>query len=447
MVHAVVPAAPLLIAHLGSGAVAIAEQSAWCLGNIAADDAEYRSTLIANGVVLPLTHLLIQGAKKCTSTAAAAVNEGSIKQQEQQEAGKEEEEVGEDPVISAAATAAWALANLLRGGNTADLSSFLNIQGTAEAVNDILRCAPDGLFTETAWVLAYVTTGGSEALLNRLLHLGVLPSLCSRVDSLVHQVLLSPSSPSEAMGVVVVGTNQFTTTTTETTTTGLHAARAMLTPLLRTLGNLIAGGTATVITEQLFLHSADETHAASLIKSVVICAESNDHGLQREAAWVLANVAGLESPGTKESSIDVIKTAGAIPVLISLLKNQPFHVRKEAAYALMNVCAGGGGGSGDSEAINYLFGGDNAAVRAMLSLMRSADADAAKLGLQFAEMMLRLLPNGVVAVEAADGIDAIEALQFGATASPELQAAAAALVDTYWGTEVGGGGGDTVMAS
>ena len=113
----------------------------------------------------------------------------------------------------------------------------------------------------------------------------------------------------------------------------------------------------------------------------------------------------------------------------------------------MNVCAGGGGGSGDSEAINYLFGGDNAAVRAMLSLMRSADADAAKLGLQFAEMMLRLLPNGVVAVEAADGIDAIEALQFGATASPELQAAAAALVDTYWGTEVGGGGGDTVMAS
>jgi hypothetical protein len=43
--------------------------------------------------------------------------------------------------------------------------------------------------------------------------------------------------------------------------------------------------------------------------------------------------------------------------------------------------------------------------------------------------------NGAREVEAADGIDAIEALQFGATAPPELQAAAAALVNTYWGLE------------
>ena len=67
---------------------------------------------------------------------------------------------------------------------------------------------------------------------------------------------------------------------------------------------------------------------------------------------------------------------------MQLLKEQPFHVRKEAAFAVANICAGGGGGTGDGEALNRLFGGDLEALRAMVSLMRSADMDAARLGLQ-----------------------------------------------------------------
>jgi hypothetical protein len=31
-----------------------------------------------------------------------------------------------------------------------------------------------------------------------------------------------------------------------------------------------------------------------------------------------------------------------------LLKESPFHVRKEAAFALANICADGGGGTGAS---------------------------------------------------------------------------------------------------
>ena len=45
-------------------------------------------------------------------------------------------------------------------------------------------------------------------------------------------------------------------------------------------------------------------------------------------------------------------------VLMSLLKDSPFHVRKEAAYAVANVCAGGGGATGDLEALNWLFSAD-----------------------------------------------------------------------------------------
>ncbi len=82
------------------------------------------------------------------------------------------------------------------------------------------------------------------------------------------------------------------------------------------------------------------------------------------------------------------------------------------------------------------MGAELEALRALLSLVRSADVDAARLGLQFTEMYLRMLPaNGAREVEAVDGIDALEQLQFGTTAPPDLQEAAAALVNTYWGVE------------
>lgn len=54
--------------------------------------------------------------------------------------------------------------------------------------------------------------------------------------------------------------------------------------------------------------------------------------------------------------------------------------------------------------------------------------------LQFSEMVLRLLSNGPEAIESVDGIDAIEAVQYG-SGPPELQRMAAALVDKYYGTE------------
>lgn len=51
--------------------------------------------------------------------------------------------------------------------------------------------------------------------------------------------------------------------------------------------------------------------------------------------------------------------ATALPqVLMQLLKEAPFHVRKECAYAVANICAGGGGGTGDLEALNWLFSAD-----------------------------------------------------------------------------------------
>lgn len=43
---------------------------------------------------------------------------------------------------------------------------------------------------------------------------------------------------------------------------------------------------------------------------------------------------------------------------------------------------------------------------------RSVDMEAAALGLEFAEMVLQVMPGGRTALEAADGIDAIESVEY-----------------------------------
>ncbi|KAL4440465.1 hypothetical protein ABPG75_003466 [Micractinium tetrahymenae] len=369
-VKAVLSAAPILIAYLGGGSgLPVAEQCAWALGNIAAEDFDFRQTLVANGVVRPLAQLVV-GARQALDKGA---DDG-------------------DPALSAGTTAAWALSNVLKGAGR-EVGEVMAVEGAPEAVVRLVAAAPDHLATEAAWVLAYVTAS-HEAHLNRMVSLGVVPPILARITDTVDQMLQE------------------------------QEGRGLLIPLLRSLGNVAAGGGAAAAEQLLSSDAAPALHA------LVVCAGSHHHGLQREACWVLSSIAGLPGMG----GVEALKAAGAVPELMRLLKESPFHVRKEAAFALANICAGGGGGTGNPDTLNWLFAADRQALKAMVSLMRSADMDAARLGLQFTEMVLRLLDTGAEAVEEVDGIDAIEAVQYGA-APPELQRMAAALVDKYFGQD------------
>ena len=66
-------------------------------------------------------------------------------------------------------------------------------------------------------------------------------------------------------------------------------------------------------------------------------------------------------------------------------------------------------------------------------MRRSTGYEAAQLGLQIAEMVLRAMPGGPSAVESVDGIDALEAIEL--QGHPQLQAAAAQLIDQYFGED------------
>jgi hypothetical protein len=162
-----VPAAPVLIAYLGGGSgLAVAEQAALALGNIAAEDSEYRKILAANGAIRPLAKLVVGSA-----SAVAFDPDG--------------------PAVAAGATAAWALAELLRGAGPSEVGELMGTTGAPEALVSILKAAPPHLLSEAAWMLACISASPADAHMNRLVALGMLPPLMTRLAQGVHAASFS----------------------------------------------------------------------------------------------------------------------------------------------------------------------------------------------------------------------------------------------------------------
>ncbi|XP_028125537.1 importin subunit alpha-9-like [Camellia sinensis] len=203
----------------------------------------------------------------------------------------------------------------------------------------------------------------------------------------------------------------------------------LLIPVLRSLGNLVAGDAHT--TNVLVAgHGITDNVIAALIK----CLKSEHRVLKKEAAWVLSNIAA----GSIEHK-QLIYSSEAVPLLLRLLSTEPFDIRKEVAYVLGNLCVAPSEGSGrPSLILDHLVSlVSKGCLPGFVDLVRSADTEAAKLGLQFMELVLRGMPNseGPKLVEREDGIDAMERFQF--HENEELRNMANELVDTYFGEDYG----------
>ncbi|KAK6126034.1 hypothetical protein DH2020_040148 [Rehmannia glutinosa] len=153
-----------------------------------------------------------------------------------------------------------------------------------------------------------------------------------------------------------------------------------------------------------------------------------------ESAWVLSNIAA----GSVEHK-KLIHSSEAVLLLIRLLSTAPFDIRKEVAYVLGNLCVAPSEGSGRPnlivEHLVSLVG--RGCLGGFVDLVRSADVEAARLGLQFLELVLRGMPNGEgpKLVETEDGIDAMERFQF--HENEDLRNMANELVDKYFGEDYG----------
>ncbi|CAO2824249.1 unnamed protein product [Amaranthus hypochondriacus] len=350
------PALPLLIAHIGEkSSLAVAEQCAWAIGNVAGEGEDLRNILLSQGVLLPLAKMLLP-------------DKGSTVR-----------------------TAAWALSNLIKGPNPRAATELIKINGVLDAIMRHLRKSEEELVTEVAWVVVYLT-----ALSNMATNTMVKSDL---VHLLVERLTISISVQLQI-------------------------------PVLRSLGNLVAGDATLASTVLIAGSEVTEKLVAALVK----CLGSEHRVLKKEAAWVLSNIAA----GSIEHK-RLVYVSEAVPLLVRLLSTAPFDVRKEVSYVLGNICVAPADASGKSSLIvehlvSLVNGG---CLPGFIELVRSADLEAARLGLQFLELVLRGMPNGEgpKLVEIEDGIEAMERFQF--HDNEDLRNIANGLVDKYFGEDYG----------
>lgn len=353
---ALLPALPMLVAHLGEkSSLPVAEQCAWALGNVAGEGEELRNVLLSQGALPPLARMM-------------QPNKGSTVR-----------------------TAAWALSNLIKGPDPRAATELVRIDGVLDAILRHLKKSDEELATEVAWVVVYLSALSSVAT-NMLVKSDILQLLVERLA----------------------------------TSNNLQ----LLIPVLRSLGNLVAGDAHTTNVVLVVGHEITVNVIAALVK----CLKSEHRVLKKEAAWVLSNIAA----GSVEHK-RLIYSSEAVPLLLQLLSTTPFDIRKEVAYVLGNLCVGPAEGAGRSNLIvDHLVSlVRRGCLSGFVDLVRSADIEAARLGLQFMELVLRGMPNdeGSKLVEREDGIDAMERFQF--HENEDLRNMANELVDKYFGEDYG----------
>ncbi|KAL1541285.1 Importin subunit alpha-9, variant 2 [Salvia divinorum] len=338
---ALLPALPLLIAHMGEkSSLPVAEQCAWALGNVAGEGEELRDVLLSQGALQPLARMMLP-------------NKGST-------------------------------------GHAKAATELIRIDGVLDAILRHLKRGDEELATEVAWVVVYLT-----ALSN------VATSMLAKSDLL--QILVDRLASSNSLELLI--------------------------PVLRSLGNLVAGD--SYVTDNVLVAGNEVT--VRVIQVMIKCLSSEHRVLKKESAWALSNVAA----GSVEHK-KLIHSSGAVSILIRLLSTSPFDIRKEVAYVLGNLCVAPSESGRPVLIVDHLVslvGGG--CLSGFADLVRSADIEAARLGLQFLELVLRGMPNGEgpKLVEAEDGIEAMERFQF--HENEELRSMANQLVDKYFGEDYG----------
>ncbi|KAF7145899.1 hypothetical protein RHSIM_Rhsim04G0149800 [Rhododendron simsii] len=389
---ALLPALPLLIAHLGEkSSMPVAEQCAWALGNVAGEGKELREVLLSQGALPPLARMMLPNKGSTVRTAAWALS-NLIKQ-------------FSDNVVSSAADLLVLFSGLIsflgpfqtsmgKGPDPRAATELIKSAGVLDAIIRHLKKADEDLATEVAWIIVYLSALSNVAI-DMLVKSDLLQLLVERLATSNSLQLLIPCD--------------------------------LLVKSKFVLSNVLVKS-GTVVNCKV-LRSLDNVVAA-LIK----CLKSEHRVLKKASAWVLSNIAA----GSIEQK-QLIYSSEAMPLLLRLLSTAPFDIRKEVAYVVGNLCVApsedGGRPNLILDHLVSLVG--NGCLPGFVHMVRSADVEAARLGLQFMELVLRGMPNsqGVKLVEREDGIDAMERFQF--HENEDLRNMANALVDKYFGEDYG----------
>lgn len=370
-----------LVASLRSSACDEQLQAAWCLTNIASGSHEQTRAVLP---AAPVLAQLLSGTNKplieraawalgnvagdCEAFRDRVVALGVLPPLHRLLAGS----------LTAAGTsselvrvASWTLSNLLKG--RALPAEFFKTPFMPLFGRLLAEGKDAAVITEVCWCLAYCTAKDGN-LTGRVIASGFAPRLTA---------VLSRGAPS-----------------------------AVATPALRALGNLLAFN-------DRFNSAVMDACGSTLLQRLALLVRDKHRGVAKEAICVVANV--LAGPAQHARAV---ADAGFLPVLLQILKNAPFDLQREAAYALHNAAR-------DPRYLPGLVKGG--VISPLLSMVQKDDVDTIEVCLRFVELILRKHDQGPDLVEEADGIAALESLQ--THSNERLYDHARAIVDEFWGLE------------
>ena len=299
-----------------------------------------------------------------------------------------------DPhVVDASMTAAWALCSLVVH-SVASRQHLLAFPQFSTRVSGLLASKNGRVVMEAAWLITYLVAS-DDAHLTALIQANVVPQFVQ-----VLKLFLAERDPD------------------------LSVVYGVLTPVLRGLGNIAAGISADHVLELI-------QHDAGVILTCLSQCLSCDHrGIQKEACKTLSNICAA----CDVCSIDIFVNSSVLDKILYLVSQSAFDIKREAAFVLANICFNSE--TPNIEFLKFLVNGEHPMIPGIVSLMRGIDVDTIKLGLDFTKLILENIEDGPHRIEEADGIDALDNLQFGEIPA-DLQDLAVYLVDTYYGEDYG----------
>ncbi len=228
--------------------------------------------------------------------------------------------------------ATWALSNFCRGKPQPAINV---IQPALEILGRLINCGNDEVLRDACWAFSYISDGDDDRI-QAVLNVNLLPRLV------------------ELLG---------------------HQKSAVVTPALRSLGNIISG-------------NDQQTQAAlnaGAMQALVPLLSHEKVNIQKEACWTLSNIAA----GTAVQARALVNATDAMghPVIakiIALGNGGNFDVRKEAAWVIANICTGG-----DEFNIRVLVDSKpTSAIVALCSLLTMDDNRMRIVGLEAIEAIL-----------------------------------------------------------
>ncbi len=310
---------------------------------------------------------------------------------------------------------AWCLGNIA-GDSPALRDVVLNSGAMAPLLGNIRRPDNESLFGNCVWACSNFCRGKPAPDLGR-----VAPAV-----PVLAQILRGADADAKpdaiwALSYVSDGDDDSIQTVLDTGIAGLivemlDAESNIITPALRTVGNIVSG--SDVQTQAII--------DAGLMSRMQHLLNHPKRTVRKEACWVLSNIAA----GTHRQISTVIGTKECMQRVTDMAVSSEWEVRKEAVWVVGNIATGGT----DEQIMSIIEAG---AIDAVCSILGVNDTKMLIVALDAVECILKLGAkldkNYISLVDECDGLTMIETLQ--QHESDEVYQKAVALIETYFGAE------------